>query len=243
MPLQSLLSNLPLEVRRRILVYIGQISLARHYPEYFWAIAPEILRVLVLGKNDDNSHISVHSELALLYPASACFIEKLTLICNWSSTNAITFFLERFPHHRRLKHLTIRSNFLVRSYYAYVELPYQNLLDELLECTPCLTRLSFIEFQPSPFMISNVSMLTHLDLRCYESAYDIPLPGTLEVLSVCPYMIRYLQQPTPTSLRVLIAYADNFADNYLIVETRTFIEQTPSITSVAIVDLCKFILF
>ena len=234
-------SILPLEIRNLIYSFTDNKFLAVKNAEFFWAIAPDTTRQFTIGKIFNFVVDPFQTQLATRYPTCGRYVEKLTILTNPSSVRTITAFLENFPAQRKLKHLTIKISPLRHSYYCCDFLPYEHLLDILIGSTPTLTRLSFVQFQPSASMILCLPTLTHLDLGCYESKHPIPLPPTLEILSLTPIMMSYIHDPPPPRLRVLIVHPDVLADQTILEHLKTFIENCPSLTDVAIVDLCKFI--
>ena len=54
---------LPLEIRSRIFVMLDDQTLAKDCPDVFWAIAPDYLRVLTIGKNYNICNDKLQTEL------------------------------------------------------------------------------------------------------------------------------------------------------------------------------------
>lgn len=246
MSLPLLPSILPPEIRSRIFVLLNNKNLAKDFPEVFWAIAPDYLRDLSIGKNFNFHTDRLQTQLVEIYPTCGAYVQKLTLFTDATSVGIITKFLESFPLHRKLKHLRIEYSLIRRSFWSAESLPYHNLLECLLATSPTLTRLSFSNLEPSSSLITSSPTLTHLDIGHYiplNIELSIPLPSQLEILSVTPAMVQYICQPLPLNLRVLIVVADFITPPAVIEELQSYIAQAPSLTSIALVDICVYSFF
>ena len=89
-------------------------------------------------------------------------------------------------------------------------------------------------------------MLTRLDLGHFEpfiTPYSIPLPITLEILSLSPCILHCITRPPPPGLCVLIIEADVFSEPPLVEELRLYATEAPILMKVALIDFCIFFFF
>lgn len=246
MSLPLLPSILPPDIQSRIFSMSDNINLAKHSPDFFWAIAPDYLRVLTIGRNFNFRNPRLQTELAEIYPSCGGFVHTLTLLSDAASIPIITSFLENFPVHRQIKHLRLQYSLIRNSFTTAEYLPYHNLLERLVSSSPTLTRLTFSNLQASSSLITLASSITHLDIGEFiplNEHFFIPLPPQLEILSFSPTTFEYILHPAPPTLRVLIVYTDDIAAPGVMAEIKEFIAQCPSITSLALVDHCKFLFY
>ena len=226
---------------------VDKLVLAKSHPEVFWALAPRHLRTITIGRSL-NFFINpkLLTQLADLYPSCGRYVHSLTLMTDVQTISIITQFLENYPTHRQLKTLRIKKS-LVKDLYYYVQsLPWLDLINELVLSTPTLTRLTFSKVYPSSSLIVCASTLTRLDLRHFKpfiTPYSIPLPITLEILSLSPCILHCITRPPPPGLRVLIIEADVFSEPPLVEELRLYATEAPILMKVALIDFCMFFFF
>ena len=227
----------PPEVRAMIYRALNDPLLAIDNSEVFFAMAPDFLRVLKLGKEDCSADDKMRARLVAIYPSSGRFVEQLTLYSDIRSDQLIEDFLQDFPlNNPRLKRLCIKSS--PPSEFDDSP-PYFVYLESLVAHIPTLTRLKFSGFSPSSSLIHAIPNLTRLDLGYLETqSYHITFPSRLEILSLSASMARFLIRPDHLSLRVLIVYTDDQVKEETMERLKTLIEDSP-ITKLGIVFRCK----
>ena len=75
--------HIPLEIHSQIYTAVGEVELMKHFPDIFWAIAPEYLQTICvshyLGGNPEGK---LQNNIIRLHPSCGNFIEMLTIITN-----------------------------------------------------------------------------------------------------------------------------------------------------------------
>ena len=77
----------------------------------------------------------------------------------------------------------------------------------------------------------------------FITPYSIPLPITLEILSLSPCILHCITRPPPPGLCVLIIEADVFSEFPLVEELQLYATEAPILTKVALIDFCMFFFF
>ena len=243
-----LLPPLPVEIKAHIFSLTGDWQLARLSSEFFWTIAPQLLRTTCVGPLlDDAPDRSLPTQLIQLYPACGHLVENLTIELHNSSMLIVGLFLQAFPKIRRLRHLTISYTAEVGSHWSILSLPYLDLLEDVISASPNLTRLTFNHTQPTSLLIfACADTLTRLDLGYIFNPFgkfSIPLTHNLEVLSLTPQAANFFIGNPPATLRVLIIEKDHFDDCFITDSLRAFINSCTSVRRVGIVDFGIGMLF
>jgi hypothetical protein len=242
MSLTFLPTNLPLEVRSRIWGLLDNKFLAKYLPEVFWSIAPNYLRFLSIGRSMRSQNDLLQTELVGIYPNCGHLVERLTILTDIAYQDITTNFLNDFPTHRKLLHLSINLSPTNDTIFSAGQLPYLELLVDLIAESPDMLRLSFGDVHPHYTLINSAAhRLTRLDIgHIYPSEEEIfvPLPPHLQILSIPPAVVSYLTHPPPQTLHTLIIKPDNLTSFFLLQELQHFITQGTSLTKLAIIDKC-----
>jgi hypothetical protein len=237
--------TLPLEIRSAIYQNLDNPTIAKDIPEVFWAIVPNFFRHLTLGVQHSIGYSpeTLQTKLVKRYPESGGFVEELTLYAERASVTFVSNFLKKTPVFRKLKHIRILYSGLDNSYSFANEIPYLDVLEDVIKNADALTRLSFESINPcSTLLGAATDKLIRLDLGTFYSSdndSDVRLPRSLEVLIFTPSSSLYIYGPTPL-LRVIGIKKDDVSNNYFAVKLRYFIDSCPLLTSLAIFDASEY---
>lgn len=234
----------PIEIILKIFVFLGDASLAKEIPEAFQAIAPHFFRKISIGGSFGSRKENIQTDLVRIYPESGNHVETLTLVTDYSTRNTIAEFLKRFPVERKIKHVQLLYSITEGCQAHLLTLGYESYLIEVLKTSPDLTRLSFLDVQPSSLLISACGdRLTRLDIGFIHPPFqnfEIPITHRLEVLCFTPNAARYFIGSPPLTLRVLIIHAKQASDSFPTQECIRFVRSCTSVTNVAVIDACMF---
>ena len=235
---------LPLEIRSRIYVELGDVHLAEEIPEVFWALCPELFRVLQVGQILESPESLQTNKLITLYPNSGNFVEKLTIITDLPSQPAILGFLKAFPKHRKLRELFLVLSFEGEVHFHLDALLYGEKLQSVVLTSPQLRRLSFNGFQPSPELINAChDRLTRLDvttIHTTDECFKFPLPSHLEILSFTPRAVPLFLGLPPETLRRIIIKARMTGVVQYWDECCEFIAKCTFLESLGLEERCTF---
>jgi len=238
--------TLPRETLARIFFFLDDLTLAESIPEIFWAIAPHRFRFLRLGQKYGEP-ARAQMRLVNKYPNCGNFVEQLTILCDLESSSTVRRFLENFPGHNKLNHLTLSRS--MPSPPFLTDIPYSSLLQNVLNKCYDLARLSFIDMVPCSLLIHGTAQrLTRLDIIVDPIWYrddepEIPLTPNLEILSIPPNAVRLLTGPPPDTLRIITFHAFGSINFFLVEDVQDFLEGCSSVTSLAFVDHSQFEFF
>lgn len=146
------LPTLPYEIRACIFFFLDDWILAELIPEVFWAIAPHRFKSLRLGGNRMEPFPQM--PLVNLYPNCGHFVHKLSVSSDPDSTPVIIRFLEQLPPNNNLNHLALVLSTNNGSSYISADIPYIDLIQNVVELSNSLTRLSFIDIIPCANLIN-----------------------------------------------------------------------------------------
>jgi hypothetical protein len=236
------LPTLPLEIRSSIYEMHDDINLAKYIPEVFEAMAPSFFQILKLGKRTDTQIDNIQTELAAIYPNSGRFARQLTIYPDKSSVSTITKFLEKTSNFSKLEQLRLSFSWTEEAYTLSNTLPFLKLIERVIETSDQLKRLSF-NIQPCPSLVdAGKDKITRLDIGYFfphQSNTSICLPSNLEILTISAFASSYIHGPTP-QLRVVIIKSEFMDTPAFKTNLGLLIDRSPLLTSLAIVDACKF---
>ena len=231
-----------------IIIILPFNSSLQPYPGCPFAVCPlksvHKFRVLTIGRSLSFPTGQVQTQLVKIYPNCGCFVEKLNLMTDVTSVDIITQFLTQFPSQHKLKHLRLALSPTIQSFWSSGQLPYLELLIDLVATSSDLTRLSFNNVQPLFLLIDVAShCLTRLDIgHIYSSDEEtfIPLMPHLDVLSFTCTAVSYFSGPPPATLCVVILKNNDITSFLIMEELQDFIARCPAIDSIAMVGVCPY---
>lgn len=249
------LPTLPLEVRQKIYTHVEDPDqiLAKSIPEFFYAIAPDYFTEISIGAHEPHSQEERNfTDLVRIYPDSGKFVEILTIVTDRPHYSTIYQFLDSFPSEPKLQHVRLVFSMKRDSCPSLRQIGYELPLTNILQDSPDLSRLSFVNSLPSRVLINAcIDRLTRLDIGFIPGSLhdinvplEIPLPPLLEIISFTPVAAyNFTGAPPPTLSVIIINSDDYFTDTGITYSCRQFISRCTSVTSLAVVEDGNFLIF